>query len=309
MKSKIPLEKLSGIWSAAPTPFTARMDVDIDSLERMVEHHVRLGVKGLFLAGTNGEGPWLTEKQKHTMVRSIVKFTRKRLVIAVQVTDNSAARILDNMAAVRDDGADIAVIAPPFFMMNATPRNIANLYLEAVEKSPLPVGIYDRGTYSSVLVPDKVIGEIYAAPNVILAKDSSCKPERRDIALAVRRKKPDLRLLSGYEFDCVSYLKAGYDGLLLGGGVFNGYLASRLMAAFKDGDPALAERLQMRMNRMMWSVYGGRKIKCWLNGEKHLLVEMGIFRTSRTYFNYPLTEGCRKAIRRVLKNEREFLLP
>jgi len=32
-------------------------EVDRESLGRMVEHHVRLGVDGLFLAGTCGEGP------------------------------------------------------------------------------------------------------------------------------------------------------------------------------------------------------------------------------------------------------------
>jgi len=45
------------IWSATPTPFTMDREVDRESLGRMVEHHVRLGVDGLFLAGTCGEGP------------------------------------------------------------------------------------------------------------------------------------------------------------------------------------------------------------------------------------------------------------
>jgi len=47
---------LVGVWSSTLTPFTDNMDVDVESVERMVEHHLRLGVKGLFLAGTCGRG-------------------------------------------------------------------------------------------------------------------------------------------------------------------------------------------------------------------------------------------------------------
>lgn len=52
-----------GVWSAAPTPFTSKMDIDLVSIKRMIKHHIRLGVNGLFLAGTNGEGQLMTNRQ------------------------------------------------------------------------------------------------------------------------------------------------------------------------------------------------------------------------------------------------------
>lgn len=81
------------------------------------------------------------------------------------------------------------------------------------------------------------------------------------------------------------------------------------MKAVADGDLELAERFQLRMNRFMFAVYGGKKITCWLSGEKKLLVEMGIFSSWRNYPDYPLTASCCQAIRRVLRTEREWLLP
>ena len=298
-----------GVWSAAPTPLTDDMRVDVPSVKRMVEHHLRLGVQGLFLCGTNGEGPFLPDAEKQTLVRTVVKAARGRLPVAVQVSDNSAARILANAQAAADAGADVAVIAPPYFMVNAKPDKVLALYLEAIEKSPLPVGIYDRGKHSSVAVPEAVLKALYAHPKVVLAKDSSQDPARRDIALAARRKRPELRLLNGDEFDCVAYLSAGYDGLLLGGGVFNGFLAAQIVAAVRQGDIPRAERLQARMSRMMFAIYGGKHIACWLSGEKKLLVELGLFPTWRNFPDYPLTEACCKAIERVLDKDNDVLLP
>jgi len=305
----IPPELFEGVWSAAPTPFDDKMRVDVASVKRLVEHHVRLGVKGLFLAGTCGEGAWMPERDRRTLVQATVAAAKGRLIVSVQVTDNSAARILDNIAMAKEDGADMAVIAPPYFLMNATPANVGNLYVEAIRHSPLPVGVYDRGAHSSVAVPDAVLKAIYAEPNVVSIKDSSSDLGRRAIALAARRKRPALRLLTGNEFMCVEYLEAGYDGLMLGGAAFQGHLAGLIMEAMAAGDEALARRLEQRMIRIMYAVYGGQKIKCWLSGEKKILVDMGVFKTWKSYLNYPLTDSCCRAIESVLANDADVLLP
>ncbi len=306
--------RYSGVWSAAPTPFDKSLAVDVDSVKRMVDHHHRLGVKGLFLAGTNGEGPWLPERELRTLVRSVVKANRGRLTIAVQVTDNSAARIIDNIGRAAADGADLAVIAPPYFGMSyASPREtekrLEALYLEAVGRSQLPVGIYDRGNYSAVVIPEKVLERVYREPNVKIVKDSSVIASHLVLAIKAREKRPDLSLFCGYEFDCVKYLRAGYDGLLLGGGVFNGHLANLIIAAMAAGDEAAAEAHQARMNRLMYAVYGGKKIKAWLSGEKYLLVKLGLFETYRNFPDYPLTEREKAAIDKIMEREKAFLLP
>ena len=297
------------VWSATPTPFTDKMTLDKVAVRRMVEHHVKLGVTGLFLLGTCGEGAWMTDSQRRELVETVVRHNQGRLRLAVQVTDNSAARILDNIAWADKAGADIAVIAPPYFLMNDKPDRIRNLYVEAIRKSPLPVGIYDRGDHGPLMVPDSVLKSLYDEKKVALIKDSSSNPRRRKIALAAKHKRRRLLLLDGNEFICVEYLTAGYDGLLLGGGIFNGYLAGQIMNAVAAGDIDLANKLQARMNKIMWDVYGGKKIACWLSGQKKLLVEMGIFRTWKSYLDYPLTKGCEKAIAKVLERDADILFP
>jgi len=309
MAKRISQEALSGVWSATPTPLNDDLTVDTQALKRMVEHHSRLGIKGLFLAGTCGEGAWLPEREKRRLVETVAKHAAGKLLVSVQVTDNSTARILDNIKAAREDGADIAVIAPPYFLLNANHRTLLNLYRQAIQESPLPIGIYDRGVFGSVVIPNDTLAQIYAEPKVIIVKDSSTDPARRQIALAARRKRPELRLFDGDEFHCVEYLKAGYDGLLVGGGIFIGYLAGKIIEATADGEFVLADKLQQRMNRMMYAVYGGKKIKCWLSGLKRLMVELGVFRTWKNYLDYPLTASCLRDIQRLVERDRDMLLP
>ena len=295
------------VWSATPTPFDDNGRVDEAAVERLVAHHVRLGVAGLFLAGTCGEGAWMPDRERRRLVRRAVAC--QQLPIAVQVSDNSAARIADNIAVAAQDGADFAVIAPPRFLMNATPDNLLRLYQTAIRASTLPVIAYDLGAHANVFVPPEILPAIYAEPNVVAVKDSSGDLKRRDIALAARAERPDFALLTGDEFHCDAYLRAGYDGLMLGGAAFQGALAVRILSAAQRGDWGQAAALQARMTRLMLAVYGGEKITCWLAGEKYLLTKLGVFSGHFNYLNYPLTPDCRAAIERVTEEEREILSP
>ena len=111
------------IWSASPTPFTENREIDLESVAKMVEHHVRLGVDGLFLAGTCGEGPWMTDRQKLTLVQAVREAAAGRLRLAVQVTDNSSARVLEQVDALQ--GVDFVIVAQPYLAMNVTPAQLA----------------------------------------------------------------------------------------------------------------------------------------------------------------------------------------
>lgn len=310
MNTKV-AEKLCGIWSASPTPFTNDYKIDEASVERLIAHHSRLKINGIFLAGTCGEGPWMDDRQRTGLLQSAVKYNNGKMLISVQATDNSALRMLDNIKRFADLGADIAVIAAPFFTLKASQQYLAEMFLEIIDKSPLPVGFYHRGKHSPVNIEAGTLAQIIAHPNALLVKDSSSDPASQAAILDTReqRGKGTFFALNGDEFDCVRYIVSGYDGLLLGGACFNGWMAGKIIEEVKAGNLDTANKLQQRMNRMMFDVFGGESITCWLAGQKQLMVELGIFSNNNTIIDYSLTPECHAAIRNVVEREREFLLP
>lgn len=289
-----------GVWSATPTPLTADRRLDPASVQRLIEHHVKMGVTGLMLAGTCGEGPWLSDADRESLIRTTVAANAGRLRIAVQVTDNSPVRTLDNIEKAAAWGADIAVVAQPYFLLNGTADRLLSFYRDIARRSGLPVGFYDRGKGSAYMMSESNLAEFLQEPNVAMVKDSSQMPAHRDVFLAARKLRPELILLNGDEFDCVRYLEAGYDGMLLGGGIFNAGIALRIIAAVRAGNTAEAARLQARMNDLMLRVYGGPKIECWMTGLKELLVQMGLFSTNMNLLEYPLTDFCRRQIQEAV---------
>lgn len=298
-----------GVWSASPTPMTKAMKLDKVALRRLVEHHVRLGVKGLFLCGTCGEGPWMTHAMQDEVLQETVKANRGRMAISMQVTDNSAVRILDNIRRAKAGGAQVAVVSTPFFMLRKDEAMLADLYGEVLEKSPLPIGLYNRGKNLDVVIPDRLLKKLYNHPKVVLLKDSSADPDHRKLALQCKKKRPSLLLFNGNEFDCVPYIRDGYDGLMLGGACFNGRMANQILETVRAGNIEEGQAMQDRMSALMTAVFGGEGFPCWLTAQKELLVQLGVFRTNLNYQNYPLTASCRKAIERIVKEEKAVLLP
>lgn len=297
----------AGVWSATPTPFDNDLQLDRQSVRRLVAHHLNLGVRGLFLCGTAGEGMAMPDDQRRQFVRDVVRHNRGRMIIAVQATDNSAARVLDNIRRIQKDGADLAVVAQPLFFMNPGDKRLEAYYLEIFDNSPLPIGLYDRGRHSANGISPAVLRRLLLHPRVVLIKDSSSDPARMRIALAARKARPALTLLNGDEFKTADYMIGGYDGLLLGGAIFNGFLAGQVIDAVRAGDPESAKRLKARICRINYATFGGKSLKCWLAGQKRLCVELGVFKTWANYYGYTLTAACERAIVRLVEREGDAL--
>jgi 4-hydroxy-tetrahydrodipicolinate synthase len=289
-------ETLTPIWSASPTPLAADGTIDIPSIPRMVEHHLRLQIDGLMLCGSCGEGPWLPDRERETLVKETIDAAAGRIPVAVQITDNSVQRMLELAGRCADWGADMVVVAQPYHIANRSPRRIFEIIRDTVRESPLPAGFYDRGTITQNPLDAEFIPELISEPNIALVKDSSANMEKRTAYAHAASLRPGLRLLNGDEFCLPDYLSAGYHGALLGGAIFNGWIARQIVDAHSAGDASGAATLQERMNELMWVTYGGKSISCWLSGLKYLLCRMEVFSSITNLPDYKLSDECRQAI-------------
>jgi 4-hydroxy-tetrahydrodipicolinate synthase len=297
-------EKL--VWSATPTPFLANGALDVAALERVVEQHLRLGVTGLFIAGTCGEGPLMTNPQRVELVFRTKRLAKDRLHIAAQVSDTSAARVRDNMAYMADAGADSVVIAAPWIRTFCTKEFVRRYFLEAIEAATLPVGIYIIKQPADSVLDMAMWIEVCAHPKVRFLKDSSASEEYMKALVAVKARQPDLMLETGYEFDVITAAAAGYDGGLLGTGILIGGMIRRALDALAAGDKAGAAAWQKRSNEFLWDLFR-KDISIWLGGLKYALKRLGIFSDEFMHMSYPLTDEDRARIDAALEREREFI--
>ncbi len=298
--ASVPSEASIQVWSATPTPFTEALRLDHAALERTIDSHDRMSVDGLFLAGTCGEGPWMPMEQTRELVATAVRMNQGRMKLAVQVTENSPARVLERIEGICSEGIDYVVVAQPSMFMNATPGRVAAFYREIFDRTNRPVCFYDRGSRPDFPITPELLAEIYAHPAVRMVKDSSTNAEHRAIALAARAKRPELTLLNGDEFACPTYMQAGYNGFMTGGAVLSAPYLRAYIKAHLDGENELAARIDRDGIDLLYALYGGPTIACWLTGLKYALVQLGLFGTTAGYLTYEMNDEQRAAIDRAL---------
>lgn len=296
----------SPIWSATPTPFLGDGSLDDAGLENLVRQHCKLGVRGLFLGGTCGEGPFLPDDQRTELVQKVRRLAGRELHLAVQVSDTSAARVRVNIAKAVDAGADSVVIAAPWLRPFVNREFACRYFLEAIESPcPVPIGIYVLRQPPETGIDLEVWREIAGHPQVSYIKDSSQLEDYRRAFVEEKRRRPALVLRTGDEFDVLSSIRNGYDGCLLGTAILNAGLIGRALAAIESGAEADAVTWQEHSNRFLRDLFRP-DISAWMSGLKYALCKTGVFSTEFSHLVYPLNDDDRRRIDAALQREREF---
>ncbi len=296
------------IWSATPTPFLDGGALDVAAVERLIEHNAAMGVTGLFVAGSCGEGPLMPSRQRAELVKLVKQFAGDRMKVAAQVSDTSAARACENVREAEDAGADFVVIAPPW-MPHLCKRDFARRYFgETIEAAEAPVGLYILRQQPGMGIDLPVWLEFVDHPKVKLIKDSSSMPEYIAALTPVRARRDDVMLLTGYEFGVVEAVAAGYDGGLLGTGILVAGHIRRALRALARGDREEADAWQRRSNDFLYDLFA-RDLGLWLGGLKYALVRQGLFSTEWMHHCYKLAQTDRDRIDAALIREAEILRP
>ena len=80
---------LSGIIPPLVTPLKNNETLDVESLERLIEHLIEGGVHGLFVLGTTGEEQSLSYDVRKQMIKESCRINRGRLPLLACITDTS----------------------------------------------------------------------------------------------------------------------------------------------------------------------------------------------------------------------------
>jgi 4-hydroxy-tetrahydrodipicolinate synthase len=292
-----------------PTPFTKKLELDTESASRLVEHQVRLGIKGIILASPNGEGYLMSDSMRMELVKEVVKSNEERMLLSMSIMDSSAVVMLDNIKRIADCGIDIAVIGFPFTPIDIELEYLQELYLSVLEKSPLPVSINHINKYSPTCDETELFKQLIMHPKVVQLNDCSNSPGKMDMVLtALRKRGNELSVFTGNEFSCASYAGIGYEGFLLGSACFTGFIANKILELAHAGRIKDAWEMQDHMNILLLDVFG-RELEHYLVGQKQIMVELGVFSTARTIQDYPVSEEFINKIKKIVRQGKGLLLP
>ena len=116
---KLPLK---GIVPPMISPLTESGELDLVGLEKLVEHLVLGGVHGIFILGTNGEGPSLSYALRKELISNTCKYVNHRVPVLVGITDTSFEGSIDIANYSKEAGADAVVLPHHIIFLFLKPR-------------------------------------------------------------------------------------------------------------------------------------------------------------------------------------------
>jgi dihydrodipicolinate synthase/N-acetylneuraminate lyase len=136
-------------------------------LDRLVPH-----LDGLFVLGSCGENPWLSDLAQDEVVRVAAETIGDRIPLFVGVGQPDLARVLGRIDERVESGADYLVATPPTFFP-LTQAEIVDYYQVLADESPLPVLLYNIPQFAGNGISAAAARELADHPNIVGIKDSS----------------------------------------------------------------------------------------------------------------------------------------
>lgn len=292
---------LCGIVPPLVTPLKDNDTLDVESLERLIEHLIAGGVHGLFVLGTTGEEQSLSYRLRKQMIEESCRINKGRLPLLACITDTSIVESVNLAKFAADCGASGVVSAPPYYFATGQPE-LAEYYEELVSQLPLPLFLYNMPSHVKVSFAPSTIHRIAQNPQVVGFKDSSANSVYFQSVMYAMKDRPDFAMLVGPEEitgECV--LLGGHGGVNGGANMFPELYVAMYNAA-KEGNLSEVVRLQKYIMQISATIYTvGQHGSSYLKGLKCALSLLGIINSDFVAspfnkFNEPEREKIRQAL-------------
>lgn len=267
---------LSGIIPPLVTPLLDDDVLDVEGLNRLIEHLIAGGVHALFVLGTTGEAQSLSYKLRVEMIKNTCRITKGRLPVLVCISDTSIVESVNLARIAADNGADAVVSAPPYYFAAGQPELI-EFYENLTPQLPLPLFLYNMPTHTKVNFAPATIQRIAEDPRVIGFKDSSANAVYFQSVMYALKERQDFSMLVGPEEIMAESVLLGAHGGVNGGANMFPELYVELYNATKNTNLEELKRLQEKVMQISATIYTvGQHGSSYLKGLKCALNLLGI---------------------------------
>lgn len=267
---------LKGIVTPLVTPLIDNGTLDVEGLERLIEHVISGGVHAVFILGTTGEFASLSYKIREELIRLSCRFVNGRVPVLVGISDSAFTESVNLAYKAAHYGADAVVITPPYYFESGQPELLE--YLNRImAQMPLPLFIYNMPVHTKVMFVPDTVRAASEIPGIIGMKDGSANLAYFNQVQYLLKDRHDFTFMVGPEEIMAEFIMMGGHGGVNGGTNMFPKLYVDLYQASVDRDFEKVLQLRDKVMQISTSIYKvGRFGSSYLKGLKCALSVMGI---------------------------------
>jgi N-acetylneuraminate lyase len=246
------MRKIKGLIAAVFTPFHEDGTLNLDLVPALVDKLVNDGLKGIFICGSNGEGPNMTTEERMKVTEEFIKAANHRLLIIVHVGHSSIAESRILAAHAAETGADAFSSVAAFYFKPVSVLNLVDCMADIAAAAPeLPFYYYHiphlTGVSMDMIEFLQLAGD--TIPNLAGIKYSSSTIQEYQACLNFENGRFDI--LYGVDELLLPALSVGATGAIGSTYTFAAPLFIKAMEAFNRGDLATAREYYSYMTEVI----------------------------------------------------------
>lgn len=253
---------LSGIYPPTCLAFSSNGEIDKAALRSNTRRYLAMPLAGLVIHGSNGEAVHLTDSEKVDVVRTVrqeMDIAKSKQLLIVGASECSTIHTIKQIKALAAVGADVALIATPWYYAAAMSSKRVELHFTAIaDASPIPILLYNVPKFTGYRFPVSLTVKLAKHKNIIGIKDSGGNISK--IALvASKTAKEDFQVLAGSAGFLYPALAVGAVGAVCALANIAGEKLCHLVSLYKQGrrEEALALQYQLiGVNTAVTATYG-----------------------------------------------------
>lgn len=237
--SRRPWEWLKGSMVALVTPFHKGV-LDVPTLRRLVELHVRSSTSALVPCGTTGESATLSLEEHEQVIEVTIQAARGRIPVIAGTGSNNTEEAIHLTRHARKAGAQAALVITPYYN-KPTQEGIVLHFRAVAEAGRLPILIYNIASRTGVNVEPDTFARLRKIPHIVGVKEASGSLEQMSRIKVLCGDR--FALISGDDALTLPVLSIGGTGVISVVANLLPRKVAQMIRAFERGDLRQARRL------------------------------------------------------------------
>ena len=233
--------RFGSLITAMVTPFREEDHaLDVDGAQRLASHLLDAGSDAIVVAGSTGESPTLSYKEKAELFRAVGEVVRGRGKLICGTGTYSTAETLELTQAAEDAGADGLLVVTPYY--NKPPQRGLIAHFERVaDATDLPIIVYNIPGRTATRIEHDTLLQLAERSNIVAVKDST--GDFQGVSRLMAEAPPDFEVYSGDDWATFGYVCLGAVGIVSVASHLVGPQIRQMIELIQTGDVPAARKI------------------------------------------------------------------
>jgi len=245
------MARFGSVVTAMVTPFREDHAVDYDGAQQLAAYLLDHGSEAIVVAGSTGESPTLTRKERAELYRAVGEAVHGRGNMICGTGTYSTAETLELTQDAEDAGADGLLVVTPYY--NKPPQRGLIAHFERVaDATDLPIVAYNIPGRTATRIEHDTLITLSAKPNIVAVKDSTGDFQGISRLMA---EAPDFEVYSGDDWATFGYVCLGAVGVVSVASHLVGPQIRQMIELIETGDVAAARKIHETLSPLFNALF------------------------------------------------------